>query len=143
MSSEWIRQILEHGATSNEERHVEESIKFWKKAMRTFSQYSDAKAIAAKIKLLISATQTKYPASHLLTLLHFLLEPETGPAAVQLYSRDALAAIQALPEEIRRKDYILPIVAFIISAGGSPQATDSLVPILVHVLSRENETGRW
>ena len=111
-------------------------LKCWKKAVQKGAQ-SD-KDNVAKIRAAVLSEKQVHPESYLLTLLQFLLEPDHSPAAVSAYAHDALHAIEALPPMIKEKDYVLPILAYIISADvkieDRPKIAEELTPILLHVV---------
>ena len=106
--------ILETGAYDNSEESIENSLKCWKKAVRKYTQYnSEPKEFIQKIRSLVEKNKQKKPESHLLTLLKFLLQPDTDPASLSAYSYEALKAIQSLPQQIKEKVKYHLIVNFI------------------------------
>lgn len=129
---------MREGSGDNTEGAIESMVKCWKKAIRKGAQNSPH--IVKLIRHSIVKAKEEYKESQLLILLEFFLKPEDASN----YSANALEALKNLPPEVKNKSYIMPILAYILSAGNADhkQISQQLVPILVHIAAHADLASR-
>jgi len=125
-----LERILKDGASNNSEEAVKITIECWKKAIH--KQTKDTTQLIKLIEENITKLKEQLPSSHLLVLLEFLIEPKD----IANYSANALEVLKSLPEEIKNKKYMIPILAYIISTGNvnTEEIAKQLTPIFLHLV---------